>query len=297
MMNYFERLPNELVEYILSFIGEHGPISSLVCTLWNTMIKDKRIVTETFKTLNLVIWAKDNFRYYYPRKIFYNAAKIGNLEIVQYLYKMYKLNILKYGEACMNASKNGHAEVLKWLLLQGFECNDYIIVNVALCGDLELLKWIHTTIHFEVPLSYTRVCTGAAKNGNIEMLKYLHEKGYSWGGDTCNSAIKTGHLEVLKYLLENGCSCDGETWREAIISGNLEIIDILCEDENSYWDEESCEIAARRGRLDILKLLRNPDRPRGLCPWDERTLAAARRNKHTNIIEWLNGQHLPRERF
>ena len=51
------------------------------------------------------------------------------------------------------------------------------------------------------------VLTGvrAAKNGHLECLKYAHENGCPWDGETCSEAAENGHLECLKYARENGC--------------------------------------------------------------------------------------------
>ena len=50
-----------------------------------------------------------------------------------------------------------------------------------------------------------RFCEQMARNGNVELLKVLHEKGCPWDIWTCYEAAKYGHLECLKYAHENGC--------------------------------------------------------------------------------------------
>ena len=50
-----------------------------------------------------------------------------------------------------------------------------------------------------------RFCERMARNGNIELLEFLHEKGCPWDEDTCSEAAKNGHIECLKYAHENGC--------------------------------------------------------------------------------------------
>ena len=50
-----------------------------------------------------------------------------------------------------------------------------------------------------------RFCAQMARNGNVELLKFLHEKGCPWNEWTCSDAAEYGHLECLKYAHENGC--------------------------------------------------------------------------------------------
>ena len=48
----------------------------------------------------------------------------------------------------------------------------------------------------------------AAKEGNMDILKWLKENGYNWEPGTCAAAAREGHLEALKWLRENGCEWD-----------------------------------------------------------------------------------------
>lgn len=48
-------------------------------------------------------------------------------------------------------------------------------------------------------------CTGAAQNGHLEVLKYLHENDCEWSDQTASLAAEAGQLECLKYLHENEC--------------------------------------------------------------------------------------------
>ena len=50
----------------------------------------------------------------------------------------------------------------------------------------------------------------AAKNGNLECLKYSHENGCYWNKLTTYYAAKNGHLDCLKYAHENGCPWNEE---------------------------------------------------------------------------------------
>jgi len=60
-----------------------------------------------------------------------------------------------------------------------------------------------------------RFCAQMAENGNLELLKVLHENGCPWDESTCRSAALGGHLECMKYERENGCPWDWRTCSEA----------------------------------------------------------------------------------
>ena len=65
----------------------------------------------------------------------------------------------------------------------------------------------------------------AARFGNLEILKYLHENGCPWYSDTCSSAADGGHLMCLTYAHEHGCK----------------------------WEEDTCSFAAKKGHIKCLK--------------------------------------------
>lgn len=48
-------------------------------------------------------------------------------------------------------------------------------------------------------------CENAARAGDLQELKRLHESGCPWYEYTCASAAAAGHLDCLKYAHENGC--------------------------------------------------------------------------------------------
>ena len=66
-----------------------------------------------------------------------------------------------------------------------------------------------------------RFCAQMARYGNVELLKFLHEKGCPWDDWTCTAAAFHGHLECLKYLHENGCPWNGSTCSSVAEYGHL----------------------------------------------------------------------------
>jgi len=72
----------------------------------------------------------------------------------------------------------------------------------ALCGQLEIMKYLHSTGHDPSPL----VSRNAAANGHLECLKYALSIGGRAYGDLCSMAFVNGHLECMKFIHETlGC--------------------------------------------------------------------------------------------
>ena len=74
----------------------------------------------------------------------------------------------------------------------------------------------------------------AAFNGQLHIIKYLHEKGYKLRPFILILAVRNGHLNVVKYLVENGVNVnfdqDGETPLEvAKDNKHYEIVKYLIE--------------------------------------------------------------------
>src|SRR2546427_226255 len=71
------------------------------------------------------------------------------------------------------------------------------------------------------------ICTYAAMNGHLEILKWARENGCKWETWTCAYAAKNGHLEVLKWARGNDCGqrCDWNSYTcaNAAENGHLEV--------------------------------------------------------------------------
>jgi len=81
--------------------------------------------------------------------------------------------------------------------------------------------------------SWQGACTAAAEYGHWECLKYLHEIcGCPLSASATEYAV--GNLEMLKYLRERGCNYDEDTVSAAIRCGDLEsleyLLDVWCVD-------------------------------------------------------------------
>ena len=132
-----------------------------------------------------------------------------------------------------------------------------------------------------------RFCSRMARNGNLELLKFLHEKGCPWNEETCWSAASNDHLECLKYAHENGCPWDEETCKAAAKYRRLECLKYAHEN-GCPWDEWTCRGAARGGHLECLKYAHENG-----CPWNEDTCRYAAHNGHLECLKYLHENGCP----
>ena len=64
-------------------------------------------------------------------------------------------------------------------------------------GDFDTKSTISWALEKCSKYEKARFCEQMARNGNLELLKVLHEKGCPWNGYTCSTAAENGHLECL----------------------------------------------------------------------------------------------------
>jgi len=157
-----------------------------------------------------------------------------------------------------DAIRDGHTDLFKWFVTDQvlqklpMEIKLYFCLTAGEHGRFDILKYIYETI----PDDYRDACIleYAAKSGDLEIVRYLHENGCEWDTMACWSAANEGHLQVLKYLHENGCQWNEHTFAAGVASGNMELLEYLYQN-GCPWNESSCTTAVQNGRLDILRWL------------------------------------------
>jgi hypothetical protein len=99
----------------------------------------------------------------------------------------------------------------------------------------------------------------------------------------CWNVAETNKLELLKWVREvKKCEWDEETVNVAAKKGNLEMVK-YCVENQCPLDTGACELAARSGQLECLKYLHEE----AGAPWDEDTAAEAADYGRLHILEYL----------
>ncbi|EGG16780.1 hypothetical protein DFA_07758 [Cavenderia fasciculata] len=179
-----------------------------------------------------------------------NAAKVGNLSIIQWLHQ-------NRSEGCSEkgidwASENGH-----------FECVKYLVENTNQEGTEDAMDM-------------------AASNGHYDIVCYLHQQGYMCTTNAMDGAAKNGHLIVLKFLQEN--RNEGYSFNaHYLASKNGHLSCVMYLDHHGGEDYFSFQVACENGHILVVEYLhRNKYRK-----WSFRTLKQATKNGHLSTVQYL----------
>jgi hypothetical protein len=163
-------------------------------------------------------------------------------------------------------------------------------VRVAKTNKLELLKWAREEKKCDWD---DRTINAAARQGNLEMVKYCVANECPINEYACARAAESGHLECLKYLREEAkAPWDFKTAYWAAENGHLHILEYLVERKYDKYDAWACMLAAENGHLDCLKYLHETAK----APWNSQPVRYAHENKHPECLQYLldNDCPLPR---
>ena len=154
-------------------------------------------------------------------------------------------------------------------------------------NKLELLKWIREEKKCEW---YDRTIWAAARQGNLEMVKYCVANECHIEKEACAFAALKGHLEVLKYLREEAeAPWDWYTATWAAQNGHLHILEYLVERKYDKYDEYVCKSAAENGHLDCLKYLHETAK----APWNSQAVRAAHAKNQIDCVQYLLDNNCP----
>ncbi len=132
------------------------------------------------------------------------------------------------------ASRNGHLEVVKYIIEQGADIHidDDEALKLASRGHLDVVKYLleqGADIHIDDDFPLIE----ASAYGYLEVVKYLVSQGaniHAQDDDAMIIAIIRGHLEIVKYLVSQGANIHAQNdaamgWAKH--NGHSDIIDYL----------------------------------------------------------------------
>ncbi|KAJ3331733.1 hypothetical protein HDU76_002348 [Blyttiomyces sp. JEL0837] len=162
----------------------------------------------------------------------WEAVKADNLDLLQAIREVCKCpdlislnwNIINYPSRSW-----GNLEVVRFLHEHVSErCNERIFLDCALMGRLDLVKFLYE--HGKGAYSLEAGLFSALRAGQLDVVKYLVEKGGKQNSAGFNKCVENGHLHTLKYLLEDvGVECTVDAITLAVKSGSLKLVRYLKE--------------------------------------------------------------------
>jgi hypothetical protein len=159
--------------------------------------------------------------------------------------------------------------------------------QVARTNKLELLEWAREEKKCEWNQWTINL---AARQGNLEMVKYCVANECPVDENACGFAAENGHLEVLKYFHEEAkAPWDASTAAWAAENGHLHILEYLVERKYDEYSGYACWYAAKFGHLDCLKYLHETAK----APWDSWAIREAHKKNKTECVQYLLENNCP----
>lgn len=218
-----------------------------------------------FKTLTMSMaqwlinesrWPDEEMRGHWINITILNGVKLGNLEVVKFLYPFqeYEIGGFMFME---KAAECGCLDILKWLHDQGADYSSHGTDMAARNGHLEVVQWFHTRLPETVTSSTLKY---AAEGGHLEVFQWLYELGsIVLDAQVVREAVSHGQLEVLDYVVAHADRSQwwtGDEMTTALQSEQYEVADWLI--VNDLDGPISIHTAVRTGILSLIQeVLRN----------------------------------------
>ncbi|EGZ25184.1 hypothetical protein PHYSODRAFT_326245 [Phytophthora sojae] len=215
-------------------------------------------------------------------RIMFEAARAGNLEVVQWMLGEYDVSATK----ALKAAQEGHQwQVVRWILTN-CEVGDRSVDGTAAAkdGDLAFLQWAYE--HASVELGGSTLMNAVALDGHLGVLKWLHEgpANIELGASVFAQAARGGHLGMLKWLHSQQCPATAAAMDHAAVGGFLEVLKWLDANREEGCTSRAMDGAARNGHLEVVKWLHGSGK-KFYCPF---VMDSAAANGHLDVVKWLH---------
>lgn len=201
-------------ETIIAAAG--GNVSCLKYALDNRADKKKLNGAHIRVQLDIVkFWVEKGLQFD-ADELYLNAAKEGNLEVVEYLYEQGKQFP---GLLVSFAAKSSNTKLVQWI----FDRSNQTLTFLSAKSNLQMVKFL-------AELGATGTCDAAAQCGSLEVVRYLHEeKKIPVTSTTLNVAVENGHLDLVKYLMDQKITVQHDLAISAASSGNVDVLKFVHE--------------------------------------------------------------------
>ncbi|KAG2793729.1 hypothetical protein PC111_g22916, partial [Phytophthora cactorum] len=217
------------------------------------------------------------------------AAARGDVQALKWLVDMFPN--CRVTVAVEEAAKHGQLQILQWLLDKSRRQELTVfwgareLFFAGKHGHLHVAQWLHE--HTAPPPTHMFFVTleEAARNGDLEMVRWLCEVRGEWSPYAAVLAASGGHLEVLEWLRTNlfSSSSSSISMDNAASGGHLDVLQWL-QNHSGYATQGAMNKAATSGHLEVVQWLHEYRREG--CTSDAMNLAATA--GHLDVVQWLH---------
>lgn len=222
----------------------------------------------------------------------YNAAQAGRLDVLKWMHESKLLQDAVSEWAVMAAAKNGHWQVIQWLLAT-YPAGQFDppYTEAVSHGHVETVHWIVQSYPWQEPAQrqdwIARAIDVAAETANWDLLSYLLSYKSTANSEIkiLNSVASTGDLEMVKWAHAQGFGCTMNPILDASVAGSSEIVQWLSFNRADPIDTKlPMDFAALGRHLHVLEWLHH-NRSEG-CSTAAVNHAAV--NGDLPMIQWLS---------
>ena len=194
---------NEIFNYLLE------KFKTTSCSLESARIMKKCIIYNKLELLKLVFEKYPSSADYIYDCHIECAIMQNNHDMVKFLLEKSKSNI-KFERIFNYVLRSKNLDIIKLFIYKGVIYDNFdICINFAAENNcLEILKWCFEPINYKYrPINASQASIIAAKNGHIDIIKFLFENKYFKSeemGDIAYIAAGRGYQDIVKYAVDNG---------------------------------------------------------------------------------------------
>ncbi|GLC46804.1 hypothetical protein PLESTB_001801400 [Pleodorina starrii] len=160
------------------------------------------------------------------------AVRVGNLAALRFLVE--QAGVRPTGHPfrgySMIAAGRGHLAVLQYLHASGLPLDARSVAEqAALMGHLPVVVWAVETLGVAPADGAASLLYRAAITGNLELMTWLHVRGWALGPAAISNGASSGCEEALEWLVERGCPfpLDGRAYFMTAFNGDLAMLRCL----------------------------------------------------------------------
>jgi hypothetical protein len=281
-----------LLSLTLSFLEGESVFVLTVSKIWAASF---RKLEETRKSGNLICSHTHSSSCTFPGAAYASSARLRLA-----CQWGFKVDASSAGMHCSKATLQTAYEL-------GLTSTEEVACGAAASGDLEKLVWL--VDEQQCPLTSLCITAMAASTGNMQMLRWLKQRGCVFGELTSLLAAgKAKNVPVLQFLLSEGCKWHSEILGRAAAVGDLEQLQWLhqhgvalrssvswsaagrgsmamyewFQQQGVQFECMTLEYAAAHNRLQLCDWLRSAG-----CPWDETCYFTPAERGALQGLSWL----------